>query len=488
MARSRPGVSGSIGQALPWVAIEAVVNVLYGAGMVGVIGWLIPPTEFGAASAALATVLLIETLSGLGVQDAIIRDPSGHTAVTDAGHAMSLAASAIGVVAALAAALPVAAMVGDPRIAGFTAVASLMLPLNALDAVPLGMMMRKMRAAQITRRQIISKLVSLAVLAVGGQLGLGAWAVILASVTVPMVSVVNIWLMMTRYPRLRWDTVMARRLAWFGIATSAELACWAVMSRVFTLAFGAIHGVQALGSLQLAVRLVDEVANLIRLVAMRLGLSAFARLSRAGGDIGRAFQKGTKLISALSTPTFAGLALLAPDLISVAFGPRWAESAVFVQIFALGWLFAMPRILVSPALRAIGKQYLQLAYAIVSALTVLGAMTAFGYLSPLLGALALTSRQVVAIPWSVWTIRSLLGVRIRAQAAALAPALIASGAMAASIEIARHWLVYAPSMLELMAIIAAGGAIYSVALSLTDRSIVKFAINLIIPGHPSRRR
>ncbi len=472
-------VGKQIKSSLPWVAVEAVVNVIYGAAMVGVIGWLIPPSEFGAASAALAAIYLVETFSKAGIQDALIRERSIHTEVTDVGHTTSVGLSIIGMIVSIAIAFPLSRVMDDNRIASFILVSSFILPLNALVAAPLGIFMRKMRAAQVMRRQVTSKIVSLIVIVVGGLYGFGAWAIIVSSVTVPAVAVVNIWLLMPRFPKFRWNYRISKRLIFFGFAVSGELACWSLMSRAFALLFGYFHGLHELGALQFAFRLVDEVANLVRLVVSRLGLSAFAALHRVGGDIAVSFEKGTRLINVASAPTFAGLALLAPFMVPILFGHRWNEAIPYIQIFSISWMVAMPRILVSPALRAIGKQYLQLSYAAVSAFVALAATVTIGQISPFLAGVAFASRQLVSVPWGVLTMRRLLGLSTSRQVLALLPALTATALMALVIEAALYIIPNGHLAVKMISTVFIGAITYVVSIVLIDRKSVKMARSIL---------
>lgn len=456
-----------------------MVNVLYGAAMVAVIGWLITPSEFGAASAALAVIYLIETFTKAGIQDAIITERSAHTEVTDVGHTTAAALSLVGAFIAIILSLPVSKLIGDPQIKNFIWVASLILPGNALVAAPLGILMRKMRTAQLVRRQVISKVVSLIIITSGALAGFGSWAIILSSVAVPMISVINVGLLMTRFPRFRWNYAIARRLITFGLAVSGELACWSIMSRVFALLFGYFHGTAQLGALQFAFRLVDEVANLVRLIVSRLGLSAFAALKRSAGDIATSFDKSTRLLNMASAPMFIGLILMAPTFVEVLFGAKWAKGVPYIQIFAVSWAIAMPRILVSPALRASGKQYMQLAYAAVSACVALVATITFGHITPLLGGIAYASRQVVSVPWGFWTMQKLFGLPAPRQMKALLPAYGAAGMMVAGIEAAKFLLPPLPPLVELISLPILGGVIYVPCVLLFDRTTVNIGLRIL---------
>jgi teichuronic acid exporter len=278
-----------------------------------VIGRFIAPVELGAASTAIATVAVIEVVSSAGLQEAVVRSRSADTDVTDTAFIMAMTFAVLGMVVCYLAALGVAAAFGDRRLIALVLVASLLLPFNALAAVPSAILRRKMRAGVLTRRIIAGKILGLFTLSIAGVSGLGSWSLVLANLATSLGSLVTILMAMNRWPRMRFARQEAGELLHFGAMVSAETILYTINTRTFGLLFGYFHGLAALGNFQLAVRLADEVANLIHNTVARFGLPFFAGKERMAADTKSSFLTGTQLIMAVTTPLFTGIALVAYD-------------------------------------------------------------------------------------------------------------------------------------------------------------------------------
>ena len=67
-----------------------------------------------------------------------------------------------------------------------------------------------------------------------------------------------------------------------------------------------------------------------------------ARVQNNQDDLRRVFLFGSRLASALTFPSFLGLALTAPELIEVILGDEWARAAPFLRVLALIGLLGWP--------------------------------------------------------------------------------------------------------------------------------------------------
>lgn len=458
-------------RALPWTAAEMIANVIYGLGIIFIIGRLITPAEFGSASIAIATILIVESFTSAGLQESIISSRSIHTARTDVAFSTAMVLSLLGMCLTTALSYPVALMTGDGKVALYIIALSTTIPLNAAEAIPMGVMMRKMRSKQIARRHIAAKAASLSVLLIGGLLEWGSWSVIAATVTVSLVSLVNVFFMLPRYPKLLLNYAVSKDLLSYGMSVSLENIFWGGMTRGFSLIFGIYHGSKALGNFQFALRFVDEIANLIRMVVIRLGLSTFSSLKREDANLASSFQTGTRLINSVSAPVFVGLAIMAPDIIHILFGDRWLVASQYATLFSISWILAMPRILVSPVLRVSGRQYIQTAYAAVSALFVICIVLVSGNKSPYWAVSAFVFRQAFAIPWGILSIKSLLNLNISKQVGILVPGLISSAIMAFAMLLLKTETVYSHSFFGIVFIFAVSISLYIAMLMLLDRYV-----------------
>jgi len=254
---------------------------------------------------------------------------------------------------------------------------------------------------------------------------------------------------------------------------------WSSMFRLFWLVIGYVHGPAVLGYFQFAQRFIEETANLVRAFLIRFGLSFFAALERAGKDPTEAYLKATRLVTAVTAPTFTGLALVMPDLFGTIFDSRWAPAVIVAQITALGWVIAFPRVLLGPVLRARGRQSEMLIYATVSCLLVV----AGGLLSAGLGLFIVTliwvSHQLIGLPISLYALNRHLRISPKRQVAAYVRPLVAAALMAGvvlGIEVlAQDWAAGK----RLVALVAAGAASYIIAIALIDRATLRLGLTLL---------
>jgi O-antigen/teichoic acid export membrane protein len=458
--------------AVPWSVAESLVNGLAGLALTFVLAWFLEPTEVGQATIALAVVGVIEIIAGFGLVEALIGAKSGDTRVSDTAFTALFCFSVVAAGLCWFIAGPIGCFYGQPHVAQLLEVAALILPVNALVAIPTGLLVRKMRAAALTLRMMTGRVVTILATAVLAYLHYGAWALVLGTLAGSCANVLVLAPAMSRWPRPRFIRAEFAKLVRFGAAFSLERLLWGLLPRLFWLIVGYAHGPAILGYFQFAQRLIDETANLVQTFSIRFGLSFFAALERARRDPTAAFLKATRLITAIGAPVFTGLALVMPDLVGTIFNAKWAPAVIVSQVAALGWVLSFPRVLVGPVLRARGRQGGLVLYAtFVFAVTIAACLLTGGYGLLAVG-LAWISRHVIGIPWSFYAIHRYLGIPLRVQIAASIRPIIAAFVMACVVIGVATVLHDAGALKRLVAEVIFGGVAYVVVLALIDRTTV----------------
>jgi O-antigen/teichoic acid export membrane protein len=467
-------------RAVPWTVAESLVNGLAGLALIFVLAWLLEPAEIGQATIALAIVGTAEIIAGLGMVEALVSAKSGDTRVSDTAYTTVVVLAVVAAGLCYVVAEPVGRFYDQPHVAELLEVAALILPVNALVAIPTGLFIRKMRAPALTLRMTGARVATILATAILAYLHFGAWALVLGTLAGSCVTLVAIMTMMSRWPRFRFSSQEFRTLFAFGAALSMERLLWGVMTRLFWLVLGYVHGPTLLGYFQFAQRLVDETANLVQTFAIRFGLSFFAALERAGRDPTEAFLKATRLITTIAAPIFTGLALVMPDLVGTIFSTKWTPAIIVGQVAALGWVVAFHRVLVGPVLRARGRQaglvfYASLACAIC---VIAGLLTADHGLVAV--ALAWVSRHFVGVPWSFYAIKRYLGIPVGSQIGASIRPVLAAAMMAAVVFFVSVLLRHALPIERLAVEIAVGALTYGIALATIDRATLRLFRDLVV--------
>jgi PST family polysaccharide transporter len=466
-------------RAVPWSVAESVVNGLAGVGLMFVLAWLLEPAEVGQATIALSVVGVAEVIAGLGMVEALVGARSGDTRVSDTAFTAVVGAAVVASGACYLLAGPVGRLYGEPHVTELLKIAALILPVNALVAIPTGLFIRKMRAAAVTVRMTVSRVATILATGVLAYFHFGSWALVLGTLAGSCVTLLIILPLMPRVPRLRFSPHEFRKLFVFGAALSVERLLWGLMIRLFWLVLGYVHGPAVLGLFQFAQRLIDESANLVQTFVIRFGLSLFAALERAGRDPTEAFLKATRLISAVAVPIFTGLALVMPDLIGTVFASKWAPAVIVAQVAALGWIVSFPRSLVGAVLRARGRQAGLVGYAALAcALTVVAGLMTGGQ-GLFVIAVAWITRHFVGVPWSFYAIHRYLGIPMMRQIAASIRPMIAAAVMAGAVS-GVSMLTRGHSGIERLIVeIATGVGVYAIALALIDRKTVRLLTGFV---------
>lgn len=443
-------------RAAPWAVAEAVSNALSGVASIFVAGWLLAPADIGRAGIAIGLVMLLGLATGLGIQESLIRHRSVHASVTDTAFTGLMVLGGAGVALCWLIAAPVGWLFHDPTLFLLLGVTSFLLLLNAVMAVPTALLTRKMRANVLTRRMMLSRISQVVVIGVLGYFGAGAWAMVGGVLISNALSAIVLWRAMPRVPKLRFDWGEFRSLASFGGSMSIEQLAWQGTTRIFALQVGYFHGAVALGYFQFAQRLVEEVGNLIQGNIVRFGLSFFADLDRNDRDANRAFLTATSLLTVVGGVLFIGLALVADDLVPLAFGQQWQPAAPLIQIFAATWFFLLSRALAGPLLRAKGHQNVIVPYALVACVITLASGFVTAEQALFIVVLGWSSRNLVSLPWGYLLVSRYARIPVRAQLRSIVRPLAPMLAMTAVVLLTQHLLGDAPAVLRLMAAILAG--------------------------------
>jgi O-antigen/teichoic acid export membrane protein len=465
---------------IPWAIGESFFNVLYGLLTVVVIGRFIAPAELGAASTATAAVFLIEVVSSAGILEAVVRSRSGDTLVTDTAFVMAMVFALLAMWLCALTAFPIAAMFGDDRLISLMIAASFLLPLNAFAAVPSAIMSRKMRASKLTRRVVGGRVLGLLTLSILAATGCGAWSLILSNLATSFGSLSMILMASKRWPhiRLAWQEVPA--LLRFGVMISTEFVLYTITARAFSLLFGYFHGLAPLGNFQFAWRLCDEVAALVETSVNRFGLSFFAGKERMSADTTSSFLTGSQIITAVTTPVFSGIALVANDFVPLVFGSRWELAIPFLQILALSSLIVFQRVLTEPAFRARGHQTALVRFAGLGTAFALISCLATANLPPIYGVISFAARQLFVAPFIALAIDHYLHISLKAQFGWVIGPTTAAAIMAAAVISFQLALPGAHHLFRLIGSVLIGVAAYAIPLWFLSPALVTSTKSLLL--------
>lgn len=343
-----------------------------------------------------------------------------------------------------------ASFFGEPRVEKVVRVLALGFVLIPFGALPGAILVRNLDVRQTSKATAIALTVYVSV-----SIGLALKG--FGYMTMAWASVINIAVHVTALRLLsRTPTPWLpgfrgwKRVANFGVGAITTSAMTAIDAALPDILLGRMSQASTVGFFSKSNSTVNIASSAVMPAVNYFALPYLARLHHANANIAAEVCRATSYLASLLLPAMAMTALLAHEIISVLYGPKWLPS-----VEAVGWLCISSGIAVLfsfslPALTGIGKPYVAgLPLAVLLVLKVVLALWLFdGTLTRFAQALVLA--QLLVLPIYLWVmaryLQVTLGLWLRTVIPVVVLALLLGGLMAA----VRHYLPPLPNLLVLL--------------------------------------
>jgi O-antigen/teichoic acid export membrane protein len=169
-------------------------------------------------------------------------------------------------------------------------------------------------------------------------LGFGVVAPVAGWWGTQLVSAGFLFLLSGYAPRWRWDWSRIEAMVRYGLGYSASQWVWQLRDLINPLIIGRVVGLEAVGYVALAIRLVIAL-SFIKNATYRLSITAFARLRQDPVRLVRAMEEGMRLQVLALGPLLLAFVAVAPFVIPLLFGPEWSMVLDVLPFIAASFLF-----------------------------------------------------------------------------------------------------------------------------------------------------
>ncbi len=421
---------------------------------------LLGPELYGLLSMAAVFIVLAEALVRESVSEYLI---AAHDPGAEDYNATFWLTAALGLVLALAlwaASGAIAALYGQPQVAGLIRGLSVTVLLIAFTAVPVAILRREFNFRVLSLRAIAGVVAGGAVGIGMAMAGYGVWSFVGQWIAMITTNVVMAWTAVDWRPGLVTTRAHLVRAGGFGAQVLGLRAAELAAAQLPTLMIGATLGPLATGLYSVSWRLVETLTFLISTPLRMVSQPAFAAVTREGGRAGDLLLDIARLTGVAAFPFFLGLAVVAEPVLRLVFGPEWLGAGPVLSVLAfLGLYLSVAGVQQSFCLAA-GRagEITLLAWGNV----LLGGVLIL--LAARWGLVAITA-GFVAAHYLLWIFRFRLVARLGDIPVAplltcnILPAL-AGGVMAAAVILVQRALDGAPLAVSVAASILAGMAVY----------------------------
>ena len=333
MAELRTAVASGVG----WTAAQKWVVRLAGVVTFVALTRLLGPADIGLVTLALAFVGVLGVVADLGTTTFLVQTRTWDEATRSTAFWTTTVLSVAATALVVALAVPIAALLGQPRLALVMMALAPTLVGTALSAVPMAVLQRELRFRELALREMVAGLVS-AVIGVGlAAAGAGVWALVGQSLTQAAVGTALVWRMSDWRPTRQVSRASLRELRRFGGPTLAVNLMLAVRDRLEQFLLGLLLGVTALGYWSVAVRLLALLVDVSASVLDSVALPMFAATRDDPPRFRRAFEQALASAQVLLVPVLAVLAVASPALLPWAFGAHWTPAVGPAQALCVAY-------------------------------------------------------------------------------------------------------------------------------------------------------
>lgn len=463
MADADPGV------AIPSLAAQVRTAVIWRSGsqvLTQIVSWastlivirLLAPADYGLFAMAQVMLMLLSTMNGWGLASALIReDHVSEERLRQTLGMLILLNCGLAVAQFLAAPL-VAAWFEQPLVTDLLRVQSLLYLAVPFIALPHAMLSRNMDFRRPAQVRLASALAGAVTALTGALSGWGVWTLVCA----PMAMLTTEAIGMTWAARAPIRPIFrftgAGHIAGFGGVMTATQLFWFVQSQSDVMIAGRVLDPHTLGIYTTALFLAQLLAAKFVPPINEVAYAAYSRSQSTGPA---ALLATIRLVMLVALPAYAGMAVVAPVLVPVLLGEKWAEIVPLLPILAAAMAMMTLQILFAPATNARGFPGAALRIAIIGSVVMPSAFLigshwgAVGFAWGWVGGMGLLTAATVRLSGG------LIGLRLAGLAGAIAPPLAAALAMAAGVAAVLALLPgHLPPLVVLAATVMCGIGLY----------------------------
>jgi O-antigen/teichoic acid export membrane protein len=355
-ANSR-GLDSAFVHGIAWTAAVKWLTQAITWGITVLVARLLAPSDYGLVGMAAIYVNLFTLFSEFGIGTTVVTIQDLTENQISQLNSLSLFMGLLGFFISAAAAIPLGKFFRAPDLPAVVIVLSAGFIVSGIRTVPYSLLQKELRFKLLAFIDGAQGIVQALLTLVLALLGFRYWALVLGilsfSVTPTCLTLIKRRHSMAfpRFSSIRRAIHYSRRIL------IARLA-WASYDNSDFIVAGRVLGQSPLGAYTLAWSMahtpLDKLTNLVN----RVTPPVFAKIQNDPVALRRYLRHVTGVMALAVFPATIGIALVAPEFVSVILGAKWAGVVLPLELLALHALFRSNVILLTPLLVVIGEERL----------------------------------------------------------------------------------------------------------------------------------
>ena len=456
------------GQVLQWTTTILVVRLL-------------DPHDYGLLAMAAVFIGVFGLFSEIGLEAAlvqkreelgplILRQTFGLLLLVNFGCAIALVAGA-GIVSRF---------YGEPQVQLILMVLAAKLPIGVFGMIPRTLLLRRLAFRELALAQFGMSVVS-ATLTLGlAWAGFGVWSLVIGNLTAVLVQTLLLnWLQ----PFFHWPIFSYRNMReelGFGGFVLSERVLWYLYSWADMAIIGRLLGADPTGIYSVGKDLGGAPVTKLSPLLSQVAFPALSKLQGQPVIARHYYLRGVRLLSAIMFPVAFGMSAVAPVLIPVVLGEKWALSLVPLVCFSLIGPLRVVNTTLTALLRGIGRPAVSLGNTALAAVLTIAAVVAGAHW----GVVGVSIGRLVSFPpyfiMAIVLSSKYTGIGLLQVLGAMSRSFAAAAIMAIGVALLSTSDLLGPTQMVAVSVpILLGVVIYGGLMMLIDRESIAEAILVI---------
>lgn len=451
---------------------------------------ILSPDDYGLMAIAMVVIGFVSFFNEVGIGAAIVQRTKLSQGELNGCFAVAFAAGLVLFGATVLASAPVAAFMGNDRLAPMLSTLAIAFVLGAFGTVPLALLRKDMRFKAVAGVQLLATILQNALALVLAWRGYGVWALVASFVASSAIQSLGAFLLVSWRPLGRYEIRQAASLVMYGLHITNTRVFWFIYSNSDKFIIGRVLGERSVGIYDMAFSLATLPTSQVTTLATNVAGPLFAKLQEDMARLSAVLLHFTRGVAYITYPALVGMAACSRELIAVVLGDKWSDMLVPFVVLCLMGLVKSVDPLLSQVLISTGHAKKLASYTMLCAIVITLSM---------IGAAMTGGLVAVALVWvtvypllSVKLLRDtarVTGLKMGAYYATLGRVMLGAGAMALAVLGARAGLVSSglPVGAVLVMEICAGVLAYFCWIVYVDRralaDIRQVMLDLGLPAH-----
>ena len=296
---------------------------------------LLAPTEFGMLAIMLVFVNIGNVIVQSGLNTAIIQVPDATERDYSTVFWMSFAISAVLYIALFLSAPAVAAFYSMPAAVAPLRVLTLVLIVNAYNAIQEAIVARELAFQKTFRATVTAGVVSGAAGVGCALVGGGIWALVVQQLVQQGCKCAVLALQVPWKPHVVFDGARALQFFRFGWKLLASGMLEQVYQGMSDLMIGRVFSTSELGYVSQGKKYPNAVGTLLDGAIQPVMRSAVARVQESSEQVKRLARRALKTSTFLIVPSMLLFAVVAEPVVRLVLGEAWVPSVPFLQMYCI---------------------------------------------------------------------------------------------------------------------------------------------------------